>query len=61
MILARATINLPGLGVDQAQVLVDETDPYIADLLAAEYLVPVDMGEPDPPPSPPVWTGDTDQ
>lgn len=39
-ILARATINLPGLPVGEV-ALVDPTVPYVANCLAALYLVPL--------------------
>lgn len=37
----RATINLPGLRLGQTAI-VDPADPYIADCLAAELIVPLD-------------------
>lgn len=41
LILVRAAIHLRGLRVGQT-VLVDPTDPYIADCLKAEFLVAVE-------------------
>lgn len=41
MIRVRSTINLQGMPIGQ-EARVDETDPYIAGLIAAAYLVPVD-------------------
>jgi hypothetical protein len=40
LVLARATVNLPGLHRDEV-ALVDPTVPYVADCLAALYLVPL--------------------
>lgn len=43
-ILVRATVNLPGLKVGQF-ANVDPDDPYIADCLRTELVVPVLDGE----------------
>lgn len=40
-VVVRATVNLPGLRVGSV-VRVDSADPYIAGLIAATYLVPVE-------------------
>lgn len=40
----RATINLPGLRLGQT-AFVDPSDPYIADCLAAELIVPLERDD----------------
>lgn len=46
-IVVRATVNLPGLRAGAYEV-VDPTDPYVAGLLAATYLVPAEDEEEEP-------------
>lgn len=41
LLLVRATINLPDLRVGE-EALVDLTDKYVADCLAARFIVPVE-------------------
>lgn len=44
LLLVRAAIHLRGLRVGDT-AFVDPTDPYIADCLKGEALVPVEQGE----------------